>query len=333
MLKRGGKMTDLILYVVLAIVGYILASRLRNFKDKINFTGKVQTVTVLLLVLSMGLKMGSNDEVIENLNIIGVYALVFTILTMAASIFFIFISRKLIGMDRQGHMIKSNSDISNSEAVINEIEEDSQGINKMTLGIVIMVTLGLACGYFFVDKIFTDIEYFNWLSGLSIKIGLSIILFFVGFDMGLDGTFVEDFKKVGIKVMFIPLATFIGTMIASVICGLFMPISMKEALAIGAGLGWYSFAPVVIMEKGYVTASAISFMHNIFRELFSILFIPLVAKKIGFIETIGMPASASGDVCLPIITRATRSEIAIYSFISGISLSAAVTILVPIIIS
>lgn len=323
-------MSDLILYVVLAIVGYVIASKLRMYKEKITFTGKIQTVTVLLLVLSMGLRMGSNDEVIANLNIIGIYALIFTLVTMIVSIFCVYIARRIMGMNKEGHIVKeleSENILENTQA-----KEQKTGINKMTVGIVVMVSIGLACGYFFVDKVFADIEYFNWLSSLSIKIGLSIILFFVGFDMGLDGSFINDFKKVGAKVIFIPLATFIGTMIASLLCGLFMPISMKEALAIGAGLGWYSFAPVVILEHGYVTASAISFMHNVLRELLSILFIPLIAKKIGFIETIAMPASASGDVCLPIITKATRSEIAIYSFISGISLSAIVTILVPLII-
>ena len=75
-----------------------------------------------------------------------------------------------------------------------------------------------------------------------------------------------------------------------------------------------------------------AFLHNVMRELFSILFIPLVAKKIGYIETTGMPGAAAMDVCLPIVEKSTRSDIAVYSFVSGVILSTAVPIMVPLII-
>ena len=38
------------------------------------------------------------------------------------------------------------------------------------------------------------------------------------------------------------------------------------------------------------------------------------------------------DVCLPIVERATSSNTAVYSFVSGVVLSTAVPILVPLII-
>ena len=86
------------------------------------------------------------------------------------------------------------------------------------------------------------------------------------------------------------------------------------------------------MEAGYITASAVAFLHNVMRELFSILFIPLVAQKIGYIETTGMPGAAAMDVCLPIVEKSTRSDIAVFSFVSGVILSILVPVLVPVII-
>ena len=86
------------------------------------------------------------------------------------------------------------------------------------------------------------------------------------------------------------------------------------------------------MEAGYLTASAVSFLHNVMRELLSIVFIPLIAKKIGYIETTGMPGAAAMDVCLPIVEKSTRSDIAVYSFVSGVVLSILVPVFVPLII-
>ena len=69
-------------------------------------------------------------------------------------------------------------------------------------------------------------------------------------------------------------------------------------------------------------------MHNVMRELLGILLIPIIAKKIGYIETVSLPGAAAMDVCLPVVEKATRGDIAVYSFISGVVLSIAVPILV-----
>ena len=45
-----------------------------------------------------------------------------------------------------------------------------------------------------------------------------------------------------------------------------------------------------------------------------------------------MPGAAAMDVCLPIVEKATRSDIAVYSFVSGVILSILVPVLVPVII-
>lgn len=60
-------MTDLILYLGVTVIGYFFGSKLRNKKDRLTWTGKVQTVAIMLLVLCMGARMGSNKEIIDNL--------------------------------------------------------------------------------------------------------------------------------------------------------------------------------------------------------------------------------------------------------------------------
>ena len=136
----------------------------------------------------------------------------------------------------------------------------------------------------------------------------------------------------GFRILAVPAATIIGTLIGAAAAMPFIGMSLRECLAVGSGFGWYTLAPGIIMEAGYLTASAVSFLHNVMRELLAIVFIPLVAKKIGYLETTAMPGAAAMDVCLPIVEKATRSEIAVYSFVSGVILSILVPVLVPIII-
>lgn len=203
----------------------------------------------------------------------------------------------------------------------------------MTVLIVIAVVVGMLIGYFVIRSAFEgNMESFENMAGLGIKIGLCLLLVFVGIDLGLDGTVVENFKRVGIRILAFPAAVVIGTLVGAGISGMLMGLSLKESLAVGAGFGWYTLAPGIIMEAGFITASAVSFLHNVMRELLSILFIPLVAQKIGYIETTGMPGAAAMDVCLPIVEKSTRSDIAVYSFVSGVFLSILVPVLVPVII-
>ena len=175
-------------------------------------------------------------------------------------------------------------------------------------------------------------DQFDSMAGLTIKIGLCLLLVFIGLDLGLDGSVVDNFKKVGLRILVFPAVVVVGTLVGAFLCSFFMDLSVKECLAIGAGFGWYTLAPCIIMENGYVTASAVAFLHNVMRELFSIILIPLAAQKIGYIETTGMPGAAAMDVCLPIVEKSTRSDIAVYSFVSGVILSAAVPVMVPLII-
>lgn len=331
-------MADLVLYLGITLVGYYIGSRIRDYKEKLLWTGKVQTVAITCLVLLMGMRMGSNSEITENLSTIGVSAFVITLVTMIFSIGSIFITRKLMRIDKYGRLPSLDNEkmgISDDEAADEAVleEEKKGGINLMTVLIVIAVAVGMLIGYFVIRSAFEgNMESFENMAGLGIKIGLCLLLVFVGIDLGLDGTVVENFKRVGIRILAFPAAVAIGTLVGAGISGMLMGLSIKESLAVGAGFGWYTLAPGIIMEAGYITASAVSFLHNVMRELLSILFIPLVAQKIGYIETTGMPGAAAMDVCLPIVEKSTRSDIAVYSFVSGVILSILVPVLVPVII-
>ena len=328
-------MGDLILYLGVTFVGFILGSKVRSHKEKFSWTARVQMVALIILVLTMGMRMGSNEEVIANLSTIGISALLMTVVIMACSILAIWLARQAMGIDRFGRMKNAEVGVLPSEggADTAAAEEEAAGGNSTTVAIIASVAAGMAFGYLVIRRMFEgNMDQFDSLAGLTIKIGLCLLLVFIGLDLGLDGTVVDNFKKVGLRILVFPAVVIVGTLAGAAACSLFMEFSLKECLAIGAGFGWYTLAPGIIMENGYVTASAVAFLHNVMRELFSIIFIPLIAKKIGYIETTGMPGAAAMDVCLPIVEKSTRSDIAVYSFVSGVILSTAVPIMVPLII-
>ena len=90
-------MASLALYWSVMIACYLLASRLRRYADRLGFVNTLLSVSVYALVFVMGLRMGANREVTDNLGVIGVQALLVTALTMAFSMLGAFAVRKLCG--------------------------------------------------------------------------------------------------------------------------------------------------------------------------------------------------------------------------------------------
>lgn len=200
--------------------------------------------------------------------------------------------------------------------------DDSTGMDHtMTICIAVSVIAGILAGYFIIPEGFAEI------SGNLIVAGLSLLLLFVGMDIGVEGTIVANFKRAGWRVIVFPFVIMIGTYIGAAAASLVLPVTMKDALCVGSGFGWYTLAPAMLAEYS-MGISAMSFMHNVMRELIGILLMPLVAAKVGYIETISLPGSSSMDVCLPIVERVTKSDIAVYSFLSGAVLSASTPIMV-----
>lgn len=191
----------------------------------------------------------------------------------------------------------------------------------MTKGIIISVVAGLLFGFFLAPDVLVD------YAGLIINIALVFLVFTVGIDLGMQDNLWAGIKHEGFGVFLIPIAIIIGSLTAGTLTAIFLPYTPGEMLAVSAGLGWYSLVPAMLMDYSN-ELSAVSFLHNVLRELSAVMIIPIVAKKVGWLETISLPGAASMDVCLPLIERFTGPKIAIYSFVSGAVLSIAIPFMV-----
>ena len=192
----------------------------------------------------------------------------------------------------------------------------------MTRIIVFSVLGGMLSGYYFLP------DFYIQISEPILIVGLSILLFFVGLEMGIEGSAVRMLKKAGFKVLLYPLVVVVGTVAFAALGSLFLPMTAREAMGASSGFGWYTLAPVMLMDYSS-ELSAISFMHNVMREFLGLLLIPFVAKYIGYIETVSLPGVAAMFVFIPIVEKATSKDIVIYSFVMGLVLAIFVPILVP----
>ena len=146
--------------------------------------------------------------------------------------------------------------------------------------------------------------------------------------MGRQGSLIRDIRAAGLRVLLVPLAVMAGTFAVTALVGLFLPLGPKDCVAAAAGFGWYSLAPTLLAPYS-LTVSATAFLSNIMHELFSIVAVPIVAQKLGYIEAVALPGATAMDTLLPVVVSATADRMAIYSFASELILSLAVPVLVP----
>ncbi|MBR5129150.1 MAG: lysine exporter LysO family protein, partial [Firmicutes bacterium] len=299
-----------------------------------SFLEQLLNIVIYILVFIMGLRMGANEEVISNLGTIGVQSVIVTAFVVGGSMFAVFLTRKAMGLNRLGitkaqaeteDLQRDAIDAGKSDTAI---EKDNAGM-KTTLIILGFVAAGMLSGYFIVPMIFGDLNAFQVMSGDWMVVGITILLACVGFNLGLDGKVFCSLKQVGFKALLIPVAAVAGSLIMGAVYGLVSPLTVGEGIAISAGFGWYTMAPGLMVEAGFVVSGAISFMHNVIRETLGIIIIPLVAKKIGYLEAVSIPGVAAMDVCMPIVERSCRAETVVYSFCTGAFMCLFVPTVVP----
>ena len=154
----------------------------------------------------------------------------------------------------------------------------------------------------------------------------------MGLTLGLDGSVFRNIKKAGAGIILFPIAAVLGSVIGGVIYAAISPMTLREGIAISCGFGWYTYAPNVILQAGYPVASAVSFLHNVLREVAGIIGIPFLAQKIGYVEACAVPGVAAMDVCMPIVERSAREDTVVYSFGIGLLMCLSVPVLVPLVI-
>lgn len=187
------------------------------------------------------------------------------------------------------------------------------------------VIIGILLGYF-------TKSYINFDISLLIQFGLYLLLFFIGIDIGKNDNILNDLKKLNKKVLFLPFITVISSLAGGAVASILLSLSIGEAVAISAGMGWYSFSAIEL-SKVSVELGGIAFLSNIFRELLAIFLIPVIAKKIGSFESVSVAGATAMDSVLPIINRSNPAEISIISFYSGLVISIIVPILIPILVN
>ncbi|MGQ1788164.1 lysine exporter LysO family protein [Saccharicrinis sp. GN24d3] len=176
------------------------------------------------------------------------------------------------------------------------------------------------------------LNYFpQWLLSEDLTTyALFVLMFLVGISIGSDTSAFYVLRKINFKIVLVPLLVVVGSLAGTALVSLMLKdINAKEAMAVGAGFGYYSLSSIFISELSGKELGVIALLSNIFREIITLLALPIMVRFFGKLSGIASGGATAMDTTLPIIVRFSGKEYGIIAIFSGMVL----TILVPVLVT
>lgn len=274
---------------------------------------RVTMGALMLLLASMGMRLGSDPKILNNIFILGIKALSIAVATIIGSLLFLRIFLNKIKFE-------SKDD--------EQLDFSKTNIRQKKVPLTLLLLSSLLFGVLLALKMeFSE----SSISMVSI-ITLWIMLFNVGVELGNNRKAWNSLNFYGWKIICIPASIALGSITGAVVMGVFLGYPVNEASAVGAGFGWYSLSGVLLTNIYSLEIGIFSFLSNILRELLAIMFIPMIVRRARSIFCIALGAGTTMGSTMPIIASIAGTEIALIGFVNGFILNASVPLLLPLLI-
>ena len=98
------------------------------------------------------------------------------------------------------------------------------------------------------------------------------LMFSVGLSIGNDPQTLRNFRSLNPRLIFLPVATILGTISAAALVSLILPHrSAADCMAVGSGFGYYSLSSIFITQYKGPELGTIALLSNITREIITLL--------------------------------------------------------------
>ena len=168
----------------------------------------------------------------------------------------------------------------------------------------------------------------TWLTDGSVAMWvLYALMLQVGIGIGSDPRLKEILRSLSPRLLLLPCATIVGTMVASAAVSLLISRwSVAEVMAAGSGMGYYSLSSILITQLkepavGAVVAAelgTVALVANILREMLTLTLAPLMVRWFSPVAPICSGGATTMDVTLPVITQYAGREWVFVAIVHGV---------------
>ncbi|HNU86488.1 MAG TPA: lysine exporter LysO family protein [Syntrophales bacterium] len=161
---------------------------------------------------------------------------------------------------------------------------------------------------------------------------LYALILLVAVVIGADPRLPDMARTARPRILLVPVFAAFGTLAGSALyCFLVGVPGLADALAIGSGFGYYSLSSVLIAQLSGKDSGVIALLSNMSRELFTLLFAPLLVRYFGRLAPVMSGGATAMDTTLAVIAKFSGREMSFVAVISGLVLTLAAPLLISMI--
>lgn len=161
-----------------------------------------------------------------------------------------------------------------------------------------------------------------------VTLALMVLLVTVGFELGSDRAVLSQAWEDRNKLLVMPGVVAVASLAGAALAGWVAGFPWREAMAAGAGFGWYSLSGIMVGREFGSQAGALAFLANLMREMSVFVLAPWLVRRAGGGGLVGAAGATAMDSTMPAIIRAAGRQVALAGLVSGAVLS----LLVPVVI-
>ena len=276
----------------------------------INF---IMNSALMLLMTVVGLNVGTSEEVLDNIGKIGLNCIIMCIGSVFFAVILMMILEKTI-VPLEEIRLK----LLEEKGLALKVLPDNKGVDPLMICMPLAIILGLLLGIFICPDISKQT--------LDILLTISLIFLYTGAGVSLASNKIAFLyiKKLGLRILLLPVAIFCGGLLSGFIMSKVLEVDLCWSVTASSTMGYYSLPGAFMTEAYGVEAGIYGFMVNIFRDIVTVSFMPLL-KKISKGSPIASGAGGCMDSMFIPITRAVGPELGI----AGLIVGTIITIFVP----
>ena len=294
----------------------------------------VMNAALMLLMTVIGLNIGLSETVMKNLGRIGIKCLLISLAAIACSVALtVLCERTVMPLEKirltllreKQEAARQNRDAGRGALPRAEnagSKQEDGSFSPLLILMPIFILLGILIGYLALPK--GDAA---WLDTL-----LTVSLFFLytgaGIILGTNKEVFTYIKKLGLRILFLPLSIFAGCLLGGFLMGVLLDVPLKWSVLSASGMGYYSMSGAFLTEAYGIEAGVYGFIVNVSRDVFTVALLPLLAK-ISKGSPIASGAGGCMDTMLIPVSKAVGPELGLVALISGTITTLAVPIWLP----
>ena len=304
-----------IIIAIGALLGLIKLSR--RILKILDYAGNI---VLLSLMFTIGISVGADDTIIANVGIIGFQCLVISLCALFFSVLFVVLLEKtVLPLDK----IKKKLIDENINAA-GEVKIDSEQKRSPLVWIIpVSIILGVITGYLLIPQ--GALEIVNKCFFVS----LTFLFITIGINLSQNKSVFQYIKKLGVKVILLPLAILLGSIVGGYSAVLLINVEPHISLMSASGMCYYSLTGAFMTQTYGIKAGTYGFLVNVLREFFTVLLLPLLIK-IGKGAPLAAGGAADMDTLLAPISKFVGVELGFVSLLTGIFLSFCVPVILPV---